>query len=105
MATPSARRTRIYGAIGFAGLSLVSLVGYVFVAWGLRSWLTPTLITGGSIAAVSVPAVGMALGRALTTGRPRDERIFALATGGALGMVGLFVGEVAYITLSMFANL
>jgi hypothetical protein len=105
MSTAAARRTHLYGAIGFAGLGLVSLIGYVLVAWTIRSWLTPMLIIGGSVAAISFPFAGMALGRAITAGRPHDERICALTAGGTLGAVCLFFGEVVYIVLSMFANM
>ncbi|MDX3101073.1 hypothetical protein [Nonomuraea angiospora] len=105
MSNASDRRTLLYGALGFAGLGLVSLVGYALLAWSIRFWITPALIIAGSVAAVCFPAVGMALGRAITTGRPHDERTFALAAGGAFGAVCLFFGAVGYLWFSLLENL
>ncbi|MGP3954859.1 hypothetical protein ACTWPT_02585 [Nonomuraea sp. 3N208] len=99
--------TRLFGAFGFSVVCVAALTGYGLLAWSLwkLEWLTTELINGGGIAAVALPAAGMAVGRAVSAGRPRDVRIFAVAAGAALGAVCLLVGSVGYVMFSLFGNL
>lgn len=101
------QRTHLYGALGFAVVSVVALAGYGLLAWSIwkLEWLTTELISGGGIAAVALPAAGIAVGRAVTAGRPRDVRIFAVSAGAALGVACLLLSSVGYVMFSMLENL
>ncbi|MEV4573357.1 hypothetical protein AB0K16_08840 [Nonomuraea jabiensis] len=50
-------------------------------------------------------AFGIAVGGAVTAGRPRDTRIFAVAAGAALGAVCLLLGSLGHFMFSLFGNL
>ncbi|MEV0383990.1 hypothetical protein [Nonomuraea sp. NPDC050643] len=105
-ATP-AQRTYLYGSLGFTVATVAASAGYGLLAWSVWRWLglTTELVVGGGIAAVLLPAGGAVLGRAITTGRPQDERIFAVSAGVAIGSTCLLVGSVAYLALITFDNL
>ncbi|MEV6041320.1 hypothetical protein AB0L65_60180 [Nonomuraea sp. NPDC052116] len=45
-----------------------------------------------------------AVGGAVTAGRPRDTRIFAVAVGAALGAVCLLLGSTGSFMFALFGN-
>ncbi|MFI6737537.1 hypothetical protein ACIBI9_31830 [Nonomuraea sp. NPDC050451] len=101
------QRGRRFGTLGFSVVCVVALAGYGLLAWSVYvvGWMTTALITGSAIAAVALPAAGIAIGGAVTAGRPRETRIFAVAAGAAVGAVCLLLGSAGYFMFSLFGNL
>ncbi|GAA2208604.1 hypothetical protein GCM10009850_040620 [Nonomuraea monospora] len=100
-----ASRSHLYGASGLAILALSTLLGYVLLAWGLRDMLTSRLLIVGAVAAVLVMTAGMALGAAITSGRPRGQRLIGVAAGAAIGAVCLLTEEALLIFSAMLNSL
>lgn len=106
MTSPLDQRGRRTGAVGFSVVCVAALTGYGLLAWSVYvlEWMTTELIMGSVIAAVALPAAGIAIGAAVTAGRPRDTRIFAVAAGAALGAVCLLLGSTGSFMFALFGN-
>ncbi|MGW6503130.1 hypothetical protein [Nonomuraea angiospora] len=100
------QRTRRFGTVGFSVICVAALTGYGLLVWSVYvlEWMTTELMVGGVIAAVALPAAGIAVGGAVTAGRPRDVRIFAGAAGAALGAGCLLLGSAGSFMFLLFGN-
>ncbi|WP_431898769.1 hypothetical protein [Nonomuraea sp. bgisy101] len=79
-----------------ATLAALPLSAHAWFLWTLREWLVGAPLVVALSLTIGVPLSGLCTGRLLATGRPSDERVFAIGLGLLLGshvllVTGLFV--------------